>query len=84
MTEPAIERVRNIAADVLNTPPQQITSQSSPETIAGWDSVQHLNLILALEEEFGIQFEPEEIEQMGSIERILAVLDGRAEQARLA
>jgi acyl carrier protein len=84
MTEPAFERVRNIAADVLNTPPQQITSQSSPETIAEWDSVQHLNLILALEEEFGIQFEPEEIEQMGSIEGILAVLDGRAEQARPA
>ena len=84
MTEPAFERVRNIAADVLNTPPQQITSQSSPETIAEWDSVQHLNLILALEEEFGIQFEPDEIEQMGSIEGILAVLGGRAEQARPA
>lgn len=40
-----------------------------------WDSVNHLNLVLALEAEFGVTFEPEEIAAMQSlaaVEKILA------------
>lgn len=33
---------------------------------AKWDSLTHLNLVLALEEEFGIEITPEEIEQLHS------------------
>lgn len=35
-----------------------------PEKIAGWSSLKFLNLVLVLEEEFGISFEPEEMEEM--------------------
>jgi len=77
MTSPVFERVREIAANVLKLPGSQITAQSSPETIASWDSIQHLNLILALEQEFGCQFEPEEIDQMNSIDRIHRVVQNK-------
>ena len=77
MTSPLFERVRGIAANVLELPGSQITAQSSPETIASWDSVQHLNLVLALEQEFGCQFEPEEIDQMNSINRIHSVVQNK-------
>ena len=77
MTSPLFEKVRGITADVLEVPASQITPQSSPESIEAWDSVHHLNLILALEQEFAIQFEPEEIDQMNSVARILDVLEGK-------
>ena len=77
MTSPLFERVRRIAANVLELPGSQITAQSSPETIASWDSVQHLNLVLALEQEFGCQFEPEEIDQMNNIDRIHRVVQNK-------
>ena len=77
MTSPVFERVRGIAANVLKLPGSQITAQSSPETIASWDSIQHLNLVLALEQEFGCQFEPEEIDQMNSIDRIHSVVQNK-------
>ena len=80
MTSPVCERVRGIAADVLRLPGNQITAQSSPQNIEGWDSVQHLNLVLALEQEFGVQFEPEEIDQMNSIGRVLTVLQSKLNQ----
>ena len=80
MTSPVFERVRGIAADVLKLPANQITAQSSPENIESWDSVQHLNLILALEQDFSVQFEPEEIDQMSSIDRILGVLQSKLSQ----
>ena len=74
MTPPVLERIRAIAADILKVPAAKITPESSNETIEGWDSVQHLNLVLALEQEFSMQFEPEEIDEMTSIGKIVEVV----------
>ncbi|MFN0088637.1 MAG: acyl carrier protein [Blastocatellia bacterium] len=67
-------RVQQIIADLFNLPLEKITPGSSPDTIESWDSLQHLNLVLALEQEFGLQFAPEEIEQMLSVELIVDLL----------
>lgn len=80
MISPTFERVRGIVADVLRVPTDRISRQSSPETLATWDSVQHLNLILALEQEFTLQFEPEEMDEMSSIDHILAVIERKLEK----
>jgi acyl carrier protein len=81
MTSPVFERVRGIAADVLKVPGAAITAETSPESIEAWDSLQHLNLILALEQEFDVQFEPEEIDRMNRIDRILLVVQGKIDHA---
>jgi len=77
MTSPIFDRVRSIAADVLQAPASQITRESSTETIGSWDSVHHLNLILALEQEFDTQFDPEEIDKMTSIQRIVEAVENK-------
>lgn len=71
------EKIRQIAADVLELPVAKISPQSSTENVDSWDSVHHLNLVLALEQEFGLQFEPEEIDQMTSVEKIIKVLSAK-------
>ena len=71
------DRVRTIAADVLEVPAAKILADSSPESIETWDSVHHLNLVLALEQEFSLQFEPEEIEQMKDIQHILDIVGSK-------
>ena len=68
------DRVQNICADVLALSAEQITLESSPQTISTWDSLHHLNLVLAIEQEFGTQFAPEEIEQMLSVQHIVDLL----------
>jgi acyl carrier protein len=80
MTSPVLDRVRGIAADVLQIPASQITLTSSTETLGNWDSVHHLNLILALEQEFDTQFDPEDIDKMTSIERILEAVESKVKQ----
>jgi acyl carrier protein len=75
------EHVQRIAADVFAVPVNHIILDSSPASIEKWDSLQHLNLVLALEGEFGVQFAPEEIEQLLSIESITAVLDQKLHAA---
>jgi acyl carrier protein len=74
MSSPLLDRVRGIAADVFEVPLAQVGLNSSPETITTWDSIHHLNLVLALEQEFSVQLEPEEIDQIGSIESVVAII----------
>ncbi len=78
MDNQTFERVRGIAADVLQVAPASLSADSSPQTVESWDSVQHLNLVLALEEQFGVQFEPDEMDAMKSIGAIAHLLSGKA------
>ena len=75
------DQVRTIAADLFGVPADKITPTSTPETIETWDSIQHLNLVLALEEKFGVQLSPEEIEQMKSIADIVKLVEGKLQAA---
>jgi acyl carrier protein len=68
--------VVRVASDVLGVPADRITPETSPETVETWDSLQHLNLVLALEAELGIQFDADDIDGMQSIGEIVE-LSGR-------
>lgn len=67
MTAALFEQIRAMASDLFGVPVEQITAASSPQTLENWDSIQHLNLVLAVEEKFGVQLSPEEIEEMKSV-----------------
>lgn len=70
-----LERIQRILADVLEVTLEQVKPESSPDNVENWDSLHHLNMVLALEQEFGIQFTPEEIEQLLSVELIVALIE---------
>lgn len=46
---------------VFEIPVEQIKDDSSPDTIGSWDSLKHMNLVVALEEVFEIEFTDDEI-----------------------
>jgi acyl carrier protein len=75
LTASTFDQVRGIASDIFGVPADRITAESSPETIENWDSMQHLNLVLAIEEKFGVQLEPEDIEQMKNIDAVAALVE---------
>jgi acyl carrier protein len=58
------ERLRKIMADVFLLDVNEIDVNSSPDSIPQWDSIGHLNLVTAIEEEFGIKIDDEQITQM--------------------
>ena len=60
----AIGALREIFSDVLAVPPESLDRASSPASIQKWDSLHHLSLILGVEERFGVQFEPEEMDRL--------------------
>ena len=82
MTASTFEQVRNIASDIFGVPATKITAESSPETIENWESMQHLNLVLAIEEKFGVQLDPEDIEEMQNIGAVAALVEKLQSEAR--
>jgi acyl carrier protein len=67
MSDTIETQVLQTASDVLGVPLSQLSAASSPASIEGWDSVQHLNFVLALEQSAGVQLDPEDIEQIKSL-----------------
>ena len=55
-------------------PASQLTEASSPDTIESWDSIQHLSIVLGLEQALGVQFDPEDIEKMRSVGALEAMV----------
>jgi acyl carrier protein len=70
--------VEEIVGAVLDLPAGQVGDETSPETTARWDSLQHLNIVMALEESFDVSFTADEIIQMLSVGLIKSVLAEKA------
>jgi acyl carrier protein len=69
-------RLSTAFADVFGVAPDDVTPDSSPETIPDWDSVGHFRLILQLEEVFGIRFPANEIGNLTTAGKIQEALIG--------
>lgn len=55
------EQIKQVMSAVFGVPADTITEESSKDNIESWDSLKHLNLVLALEEEFDISVPDEEV-----------------------
>jgi acyl carrier protein len=68
------KRVRDTMASVFNLAPAALQDESSPDSIPGWDSVGQVNLIMALEQEFGISFSDEQSVELRSFELVVCLV----------
>ena len=68
------EKVKEIMSIVFNISENDIGELTSPDTVEGWDSLRHMSLVQALEEEFEVQFTDEQIPEMLSYTLILDIL----------
>ncbi|MDR2942402.1 MAG: acyl carrier protein [Treponema sp.] len=62
------ERIKHVIKGILNL--DSIPDDISQKNCAEWDSMHHLQLVVALETEFDISFEPEDIASMKSLDEI--------------
>ncbi len=79
MSEVILAGVIDIMAGLFGLSPEALTLDSSMETIGQWDSLQHINVIVDVEQRFGIALSPEEVVQLHSVRAIVDIV-----QAKLA
>ena len=69
------EALKLVVAAVLNVDAAAIDSEASMDTIESWDSLRHMNLVLALEDEFKVTIPDEDAGNITSYKLIKLVLE---------
>jgi acyl carrier protein len=69
--------VKRVMSDILNIPEEQITEDTASDNTDGWDSANHIQLVIALEEEFSIAFDVKEFEAMLSYADIMDMVQSK-------
>ena len=63
-----------VFAQVFGRAPEQFGDDTTPANVEGWDSVRHVELVVALEERFNCMFDPDEVPDLTSLARIEDIL----------
>lgn len=66
--------IKNIMSAVFEIPIEEINEDTSPDNVGSWDSLKHMNLVVALEEEYDIEFIEEEIVEMMNFSQIKSIV----------
>lgn len=69
------KRIQQVMAAVFGVAPDSIDKNSSQDNIESWDSVRHLDLITALEDEFEITIPLEEVGNMLNFQLVNIVVE---------
>ncbi|OGB11628.1 MAG: hypothetical protein A3E79_07990 [Burkholderiales bacterium RIFCSPHIGHO2_12_FULL_61_11] len=77
MSKNVEQTIRELMSIILNIDAARIDESTSMDNTPGWDSVNQINIILALEEEFSISFEVSEFEMMVSFFDIVEVVGAK-------
>lgn len=64
------ERIKDVMSAVFEVDADSINEESSQDNIEGWESIKTLDLIVALEEEFGVTIPLEEVGNMTNFKYI--------------
>lgn len=72
-----IERIQTIMRDVFGDDELVISDQDSPDSIADWDSFANIQLLAAIENEFGIKFTTAQSMAVKNVADILEILSGK-------
>jgi acyl carrier protein len=69
------ERIRTIMAESLRLPADRIGADPAIGNVPNWDSTAHMRMMLALEDEFGIELDEDRMVEMTSLAKIRAVVE---------
>ncbi|MBI5741702.1 MAG: acyl carrier protein [Nitrospirae bacterium] len=70
------ERIRRVFEDVFKGA-IAFNSELSRETESKWDSMKHIEFLVALEREFNLRFDGSDATEMNSIGRIISIIEQR-------
>ena len=66
------ERLTKVFHTVFDNDSIELTPELTADDVDEWDSLSHINLMIAIELEFGIEFEQSEIQNFANVGELLA------------
>ena len=74
---PILDRLHDVFRQIFDRPDLRISRDTAAKDIAGWDSFTHVNLIVAIEEAFGVAFTTREIGSFANVGDVVDLLRGK-------
>ena len=75
MSDDLTAEICEIAANVLDVSPATVREAGDLEQVENWDSLHQLNLMLALEETFGVQLSPDDLGLLTHVDTIRELVE---------
>jgi acyl carrier protein len=73
-----IDALTEIFRDVFDDPTLVIGPDTTAEDIEGWDSVAHINIVVAAEIRFNVKFKTSEIEELKNLGEFVSLIEKRS------
>lgn len=70
-------KVQDVVRDQLDDDEVIINSQTIASSVEGWDSLAHVRIMIAIEEEFGFQFQTFEINSLQNVGELVGLIKSR-------
>jgi acyl carrier protein len=70
-----LEKVAECIRSILDLPNQEITMRTTAEDIEGWDSFNHINIVVAIENQFGVKFNTSEVEEVRAVGEFVKLIE---------
>jgi acyl carrier protein len=74
MNDQQLEKLTDIFRTLFNSPDLVLRDELVATDVSGWDSLNHLSLIVSIEKEFGVRFTHGEVAKMQNIADLKSVL----------
>lgn len=71
------EKLTTVFRDVFDDDSLVLTPETTAEDIQGWDSSNHISIIMATEAAFGIRFKSAEIDQLKNVGEFVGIVEGK-------
>jgi acyl carrier protein len=79
MSETAIyDRLNDVFHSVFFDDSIKVNAKTAAPDLAGWDSVAHMNLMVAIEGEFNVEFTTDELETMDCVGDMVRLIQAKA------
>ncbi len=77
MEEKIYERLNKVFRDIFDDDSIVVTAETTANDIEDWDSLEHINLVVAVEQEFGIKFSMKEVTGMKNVGEMVDIIISR-------
>ena len=74
-----IKRLTDVFRDVFDDDSITINENTTSADIDDWDSIEHINLVGAVEDEFSMRFKMKEVSGMKNVGEMIAIITERGE-----
>ena len=70
-------QLETLFSNILSEPLESMCEETSPRTSVKWDSARHIELVLAIEAAYGIQFTMPEMTSLHSLGEVRRILEAK-------